>query len=64
MPQFDERVLVTATAGVYVIPDDGTIHEPDDIMDKITIASHAARNGGLQDIVMFIEEIIQTSCAA
>ncbi|MDE5768003.1 MAG: GGDEF domain-containing phosphodiesterase, partial [Oscillospiraceae bacterium] len=55
----NERVLVTATAGVYVIPDDGTIHEPDDIMDKITIASHAARNGGLQDIVMFSEEIMR-----
>lgn len=54
-----ERVLVTATAGVYLIPDKHTVHEPTDIMDKISIASHVARNGNLQDIVMFDEDMMQ-----
>lgn len=47
----DERILVSATGGVFEIPEDFIMHDTGNIMDKIITASNIARNSGSEGVV-------------
>lgn len=53
-----KRVMVSASTGVFLIPDGFTFERPGDIMDRILTSSQAARNGGKDNIVFFDDEMI------
>ena len=55
----NERVAVSATAGVYVIRED--IKSPADIMDRVSLAARIAKSSPETDIVFFDEAILERS---
>ena len=57
-PKSGDRVLITASVGVYMIPDDFVLTDPGDIIDKIITASTAARTKGKEDIVFFSDAML------
>lgn len=52
-----ERIIISASAGVFVIPDDFTMHNTGEIMDKIITSSQAAKTGGGSQIVFFNDRL-------
>ena len=56
--QEGKRILVSATAGIYIIPPGFTLHNPGQIMDKILSASNAARHAGKEQIVYYTEKLL------
>ena len=54
-----DRVLVTATAGVYKIQKNDIIRLPSDILDKCSLACYAARYQSSQDIVFFNNKMLE-----
>ena len=54
----NERILITATAGVYVIQDTGSVILPTDIMDRVSLAAHLAKDSSDTDIVYFDDELL------
>ena len=52
-----ERVVVSATAGVYVIQ--GSDVRPPDVMDRVSMAARIAKNSPETDIVFFSEAILE-----
>ena len=55
----DGRVMVSAHAGVLVIPDDYYYHDFGDLMDRIINAYNAAKSGIRGDVVFSNEEMLQ-----
>ncbi|HRR76657.1 MAG: GGDEF domain-containing protein [Ruminococcus sp.] len=58
---YGERIMLSATAGVYVVPDNDSSISPSIIMDRISLASHIARASGKTDPVFFNQEIMNAS---
>lgn len=56
-PNSGKRIMVAASVGVYVIPENTVLRDPNEIMDKIIPASLAARNGGKDRIVYFSKDL-------
>ena len=56
--QSSGTVPVSASVGVFVIPDNFNYEDPSDIMDKIISASQAARSNGKMDAVFFDNNMI------
>ncbi|MBR6872733.1 MAG: GGDEF domain-containing protein [Ruminococcus sp.] len=52
-----DRIMVSATAGIYLIPEGFVFSDVGDILDKIIAAMAAARNNGKEDVVYFSEEM-------
>lgn len=50
-----DRIMVSASVGVFVIPEDFVMHDPGDIMDKVIPAAQAARSSGQNEIIFFNE---------
>ena len=57
----DERIFVAATAGVYIIRDNGGVILPTDIMDHVSLASQLAKNSSQTDVVYFNDELLAKS---
>ena len=53
------RVMLSATTGVYIVPDNESVSSPADIMDRIIITSHIAKASGKTDPVVFNKEIMK-----
>ncbi|MGN0617112.1 bifunctional diguanylate cyclase/phosphodiesterase [Ruminococcus flavefaciens] len=53
-----ERILLSATAGVYVIPDMDSFILPTDIMDRVSMAFHLAKGSSKQDVVYFDDALL------
>ena len=54
---FGKRIMVSASAGVYRIPEGFVMRDPGEIMDKIITSLQAARSGGKEHIVFFDDEL-------
>ena len=54
-----ERIFISATVGVYVIPDMDSFVLPTDIMDRVSMAFHIAKL--TQDVVFFDDAILTRS---
>ena len=50
---FGKRVRISASAGVYRIPEGFVMQDPGEIMDRIITSSQAARNGGKEHIIFY-----------
>ncbi|MBR1764974.1 MAG: GGDEF domain-containing protein [Ruminococcus sp.] len=50
-----DRIMVSASVGVFVIPEDFKYTDAGDILDKIITTSTAARTSGQSDIIFFSE---------
>ncbi|MBR1393057.1 MAG: GGDEF domain-containing protein [Ruminococcus sp.] len=48
-----DRIIVSATAGVFIIPEDFIFNDAGDILDKIITTSNAARSGGKEDVLFY-----------
>ena len=57
----NERIFITATVGVYIIKDIGSVILPTDIMDRVSLAFHIAKNASKADVVYFNEELLARS---
>lgn len=55
---FASRIKVSASAGIYSIPEGFHMHNPGEIMDKIIFSSQAARSGGTEYIRFFSDSMI------
>ena len=53
-----DRIKVSASAGVFLIPDDFVMDDVGDILDKIISASGTAKVSGKQSIVFFSDELL------
>ena len=56
-----ERVFISATAGVYVIPDIDSITLHTDIMDRVSMAFFRAKGSIKQDVVYFDDALLAMS---
>ncbi|PWJ12981.1 putative bifunctional diguanylate cyclase/phosphodiesterase [Ruminococcus flavefaciens] len=54
-----ERIFISATVGVYVIPDMDSFVLPTDIMDRVSMAFHIAKL--TQDVVFFDDALLTSS---
>lgn len=57
IPIDNNNVFISASAGIYVIPDDEIPPASTDVMDRVSIALHIARRSGKKNIVFFDEEL-------
>ncbi|MCH5260518.1 MAG: GGDEF domain-containing protein [Lachnospiraceae bacterium] len=57
----DERIFISATVGVYVIKDIDRGAPPTDIMDRVSLAYHIAKNISQTDIVYFNNDLLARS---
>ena len=55
----DERILITATAGVYILKDIGGVILPTDIMDRVSLAYQVAKNISRSDVVYFDDVLLE-----
>lgn len=53
-----ERIMVSATVGVYIIPKHFELTDAGDILDKIISAATAARTLGKEDVIFFNEDML------
>lgn len=53
-----ERIFVSATAGVYALGDTEGMILPTDVMDRVSLAAHLAKNFSQTDIVYFNDELL------
>ena len=49
----DNRIMITASAGLFRIPEGYAYETPGDIMDMVNTASHTAKVGGQDNVVFF-----------
>ena len=54
-----ERILITASAGIYIIPDMDSFILPTDIMDRVSMAFYIAKNNG--NVVYFDDALLARS---
>ena len=57
----NERIFITATVGVYIIRDIGSVILPTDIMDRVSLAFHIAKNASKADVVYFNDNLLERS---
>ena len=57
----DERIFISATVGVYVIKDIDRSAPPTDVMDRVSLAYHIAKNISQTDIVYFNNDLLERS---
>ena len=57
IPIDNNNVFISASAGIYVIPDDEILPASTDVMDRVSLALHTARRSGRKNIVFFDEEL-------
>ncbi|MCR5600594.1 MAG: GGDEF domain-containing phosphodiesterase [Ruminococcus sp.] len=57
----DERINISATVGVYVIPDMDSFVLSSDIMDRVSMAFSLAKNSCTQDVVYFDDQLLAIS---
>ena len=57
--RFGERILISATAGIFVIKDDFVFREVSDLMDKLVPAAFLAKNPNYDDIVFYDDDLIK-----
>lgn len=57
----DERVFISATVGVYVIPDMDSFILHSDIMDRVSMAFNLAKSSCKQDVVFFDDALLARS---
>ncbi len=57
IPIDNNNVFISASAGIYVIPDDENLPASTDVMDRVSLALHTARRSGRKNIVFFDEEL-------
>lgn len=55
----NRRIMVSASAGVFMIPEGFEFHGPDEIMEKIIPTSQMARSGKHGDIVFYNQEFAE-----
>ena len=55
----EKRVLVSASAGIFHIPEDFTFENPSDIMDKILSAYQSAKRPGNESITYYSENMLK-----
>lgn len=53
-----DRIKISASAGVYIIPDDFVMNDLGDILDKVIPAANAAKVSGEHYIVFFNDDMI------
>lgn len=56
-----ERILISATAGVYDIPDMDSFVLPTDIMDRVSMAFQLAKSSVKEDVVFFDDALLEKS---
>ena len=56
-----ERIYIAATAGVYVIKDINSTIIPTDIMDRVSLTYHLAKNSSKTDIMYFDSDLLARS---
>lgn len=54
----DERIFISATVGVYVLKDIEGVILPTDVMDRVSLAYHIAKNISQEDIVYFDDNLL------
>ena len=54
----NDRIFISATAGVYVIRDIGKVIIPTDIMDRVSLATHLAKTSSDTDVVYFNDDLL------
>lgn len=54
-----ERIVISATAGVYVIKENDNIKLPTEVMDRITFASQLARSDKKVDVMYYNQELME-----
>ncbi|MCR5817006.1 MAG: EAL domain-containing protein [Ruminococcus sp.] len=54
---YGDRIMVYATAGVFVMDDSFVYSSPSSVLDRVMPAAQAARLGGMDDIVFFSAEM-------
>ena len=54
----NERIFISATVGVYILKDIDRVIPPTDIMDRVSLAFHLAKNASKADIVYFNEDLL------
>ena len=54
----DERIFISATVGVYVIKDIDSVILPTDVMDRVSLAYHIAKNISQEDVVYFNDALL------
>ena len=54
----NERIFISATAGVYVIQYIGNVVVPTDIMDRVSLAGHLAKTSSDTDVVYFDDALL------
>ena len=57
-PNEGNRIIVSASAGIFRMPEGYDIETPSDIMNMILSSLHAARNGGKGSIVFFDDKMV------
>ena len=55
-----EKVMVSAAAGVFVIPEVNRIKAPSELMDRTSSALHYAKINGTQDVVFFDDKMLES----
>ena len=55
----DDRIFISATVGVYVIKDIGRVILATDIMDRVSLAFHIAKNISREDVVYFNDNLLE-----
>ena len=54
----DERIFISATVGVYVLKDIAGVILPTDVMDRVSLAYHIAKNISQEDVVYFNDALL------
>ena len=52
-----ERIIISASAGIFIIPEDFKMHNTGQVMDKIITSSQVAKTGGGSQIVFFNDRL-------
>ena len=50
---YGDRIMIYATAGVFVMDDSFVYHSPSSVLDRVMPAAQEARVGGMEEIVFF-----------
>ena len=53
-----DRIMVSATAGIFIIPEDFQYHIPSDLMDCVMPAAQASRHSHTTDIIFYNEKMV------
>ena len=54
-----DRIKVSATVGIFEIPDEFSLTDVGDILDKVIASSNIARTNGKEDVVFYSKEMME-----